>query len=151
MSATGLEVFDSTLQKTHIWLDEIMGDIAPDRRLAWHVLGAVLRAIRDRVPLEVGAHLGAQLPLLVRGTYYDQFRPEEIPLPIRSWDEFLALVSLGLVDLDPPIAPARAAEAVFRVLSRHVSKGQVDKIQQALPTAIRERWSTAVDPSATAG
>lgn len=42
MSATGLEVFDKTLQTTNIWLDEIMGAIGPDRHLAWHVLGAVL-------------------------------------------------------------------------------------------------------------
>ena len=73
MSATGLDVFDKTLQTTHIWLDELMEEIGPDRQVAWHVLGAVLRAVRDRVPLELAVHLGAQLPLLIRGTYYDQW------------------------------------------------------------------------------
>ena len=64
MSATGLDVFDKTLQTTHIWLDELMGEIGPDRQVAWLVLGAVLRAVRDRVPLELAVHLGAQLPIL---------------------------------------------------------------------------------------
>src|SRR5215207_3528430 len=73
MSATGLDVFDKTLQSTHIWLDELMQEIGPDRKVAWHVLGAVLRGIRDRVPLELAVHLGGQLPILIRGTYYDQW------------------------------------------------------------------------------
>src|SRR5215216_2105665 len=51
MSATGLDVFDKTLQTTNTWLDEIMAKIGPDRQLAWHALGAVLRALRDRLPL----------------------------------------------------------------------------------------------------
>jgi uncharacterized protein (DUF2267 family) len=41
MSATGLEVFDKNLQTINIWLDEIMADYGPDRRVAWHMLGAV--------------------------------------------------------------------------------------------------------------
>ena len=62
MSASGLDVFDKTLQTTHIWLDALMRDeaIGPDRRIAWHVLGAALRAVRHRVPLDLAAHLGAQ-------------------------------------------------------------------------------------------
>jgi uncharacterized protein (DUF2267 family) len=67
MSATGLDVFDKTLQTTHSWLDEIMTKIGPDRQLAWHVLGSVLRTVRDRLPLGLAVHLGAQLPILVRG------------------------------------------------------------------------------------
>ena len=79
MSATGLDVFDKTVQITNIWLNEIMEDIGPDRRLAWKVLSVVLRKIRDRVPVELAAHLGAELPLLVRGAYYDQFEPAKQP------------------------------------------------------------------------
>ena len=49
MSTTGLDVFDRTLQKTNTWLDEIMAELGPDRHVAWHVLGAVLHAVRDRI------------------------------------------------------------------------------------------------------
>ena len=73
MSATGLDVFDKTLQTTHIWLNEIIEVIGPDKQVAWHVLGAVLRTLGDRVPLPVAVHLGAELPLWVRGLYYDQW------------------------------------------------------------------------------
>ena len=69
MSATGLDVFAKTLQTTNIWLDEIMAAIGPNRQLAWHVLGATLRELRDRLPLEEASHFGAQLPVLIRGVY----------------------------------------------------------------------------------
>ena len=65
MSTTGLDVFDKTVQTTNIWLDDIMERMGPDRHVAWHILGAVLRVLRDRLPLDDAAHLGAQLPLLV--------------------------------------------------------------------------------------
>jgi uncharacterized protein (DUF2267 family) len=75
MSKTGLDVFDKTIQTTNIWLDEIMQVLGPDRRLAWKVLSIVLHKLRDRLPVEASAHLSAELPLLVRGVYYDQFQP----------------------------------------------------------------------------
>lgn len=45
MSASGIAVFDKTLQTTHIWLDDLMADQGLDRQLAWHVLGAVLHTL----------------------------------------------------------------------------------------------------------
>ena len=83
MSANGLEVFDKTLETTHIWLGEIMEDIGPDRQVAWKVLSVVLHKLRDRLPIGVAAHLGAQLPLLVRGVYYDQVQPSRLPRGVR--------------------------------------------------------------------
>ena len=69
-----------------------METIGPDRGVAWHVLGAVLRTLSDRLPLGLAAHLGAQLPLLVRGTYYDQFQPGHDMERVATEDEFLARV-----------------------------------------------------------
>ena len=48
MSATGLDVFDKTLQTTNTWLDEISEALGPDRRLAWKVLSVVPHKLRDR-------------------------------------------------------------------------------------------------------
>jgi hypothetical protein len=59
MSATGLDVFDKTLQTTHIWLDETMAEIGSNRQVAWHVLGTVLRTVRDRIPLQLPGEVQA--------------------------------------------------------------------------------------------
>ncbi len=142
MSATGLEVFDKTLQTTNIWLNEIMDRLGPDRQLAWKALSVVLHKLRDRLPLELSAHLGAQLPLLVRGNYYDQFEPGRIPADCRSPEEFTEEVAEWLSDARP-VDPADAIAAVFGVLERHLSEGQVAKIRGALPKGIRMLWDGA--------
>jgi uncharacterized protein (DUF2267 family) len=142
MSATGLDVFDKTLQTTHIWLDEIMEAIGPDRQIAWKVLSAVLHRLRDRLPVELSAHLGAQLPLLIRGVYYDQFQPGRQPTACNNAEEFVAEIAEWLSDVRP-IDPDEAAKTVFAVLSRHVSPGQITKVKDALPRGVRMMWDGA--------
>lgn len=139
MSATGLVVFDRTLQTTNTWLGEIMESVGPDRQVAWHLLGAVLRALRDRLPLGLAAHLGAQLPLLVRGTYYDRWRPSEEPAAWRSLDEFLAIVSDDMEGVRP-VNAKEGAQSVFKVLNHHVDPGQVRNVREALPEEVRGLW-----------
>ena len=139
MSNTGLEVFDKTVQLTNTWLGEIMERLGPDRQLAWHVLGAVLRTVRDRLPLGLAAHLGAQLPLLVRGTYYDQWQPNQDPQKWRSEEEFLSLVSEKLRNVRP-VSPVEAARAVFMVLNHHIEPAQAGHVRDALPEEVRRIW-----------
>ena len=72
MSQTGVTAFDSTLQTTNVWLHEIMDRMCwQDKHRAYHGLRAVLHALRDRLPVDQAAALGAQLPMLVRGFYYE--------------------------------------------------------------------------------
>ena len=139
MSATGLVVFDKSLQTTNTWLGEIMDTVGPDRQVAWHVLGAVLRAMRDRMPLGLAAHLGAQLPLLVRGAYYDRWQPSEQPADWRSLDDFLSIVSEDM-EGSRPVDPKEGARSVFEVLNHHVDPGQVSNVKQALPQDVRALW-----------
>lgn len=138
MPATGLDVFDKTLQSTHIWLDELTDAVGPDRQVAWHVLGVVLRVLRDRVPLGLAAHLGSQLPILIRGSYYDQWEPDKAPLKIRDTDEFLSCISEEFGDIRP-VNAKDATRAVFAILSKHIDLGQARKVQEALPEDIRRQ------------
>lgn len=146
MSANGLEVFDKTLETTHIWLKEIMADLGPDKQVAWKVLSTVLHKLRDRLSINLAAHLGAQLPLLVRGVYYDQFEPSKMPSECRSRDDFIEEVAEWLSDTRP-VDPEAAIRTVFKVLSRHISQGQVDHVKQALPKSVRQMWD---EPETTA-
>jgi uncharacterized protein (DUF2267 family) len=76
---------------------------------------------------------------LVRGLYYDQWRPAALPSRERSLDEFLARVGAGLRDTRP-VNVREAVEAVFRVLTKHIAKGQADKVAGELPAEIRTLW-----------
>src|SRR5437763_1759756 len=142
MSATGLDVFDKTLQTTNIWLDEIIDQIGPDRRVAWKVLSVVLHKLRDRLPVDLAAHLSAELPLLVRGVYYDQYEPSRQPTGTQTFEELCDEVGKWLTDTRP-VNARDAIHAVFRTLSRHIPAGQIKKVQQSLPQSIRIAWETA--------
>lgn len=151
MSATGLEVFDKTIQTTNIWLDEIMASIGPDRHTAWKVLSTVLHKLRDRLPQDVSAHLAAQLPLLVRGVYYDLYEPAKQPRVVTTADQFVEEVAKWLSDTRL-VDPKEGVGAVFQVLGRHVSQGEIAKVRAALPKSIRALWTaeSLLEPSSSA-
>jgi len=139
LSATGLEVFDKTLQTTNIWLKQIMEATGPDRHRAYRVLGAVLHALRDRLTIDEVAHLGAQLPLLVRGLYYDQWHPAGKPERMRHEEDFLAAVAAQLDDIRP-VNTEDAARAVFAVLEAHIAHGEIEDVKAMLPAQLRRLW-----------
>lgn len=140
MTQTGLEVFDKTVQTTNSWLNEIIEDIGPDRQNALHALRAVLHPLRDRLPIDEVAHLGAQLPMLVRGIYYEDWRPSVNPTPIREKGEFLACVQQGLENRARSMDPKDVTQAVFKVIGHHVSEGEVGEVKGCLPKELQNLW-----------
>lgn len=139
MSSSAVPVFDKTLQTTHIWLNEIGEELGTDEQLSWRVLSAVLHAVRDRLPVGLAAHLGSQLPLMVRGSYYDQFRPSELPKRMRSADQFLEMIAQEL-QFSRPVDVQAALRTVFHVLSRHLTPGEIGNVREALPEEVRAMW-----------
>jgi uncharacterized protein (DUF2267 family) len=139
MSSTGLEVFDETLHKTNTWLKEIAQVLGPDRHRAYHALRAVLHCLRDRLTVDEAAQLGDQLPMLVRGIYYEAWHPAGKPEKIRTREEFLARISTHLPKARP-INAEDAARAVFQVLEKHVTAGESEDVVQAMPQEIRTLW-----------
>jgi uncharacterized protein (DUF2267 family) len=139
MSATGLEVFDQTLQKTNIWLKEIMEHLGPDRQRAYHALRAVLHTLRDRLTVEEAAHLSAQLPLLIRGIYFEGWHPAHKPTKERAKQEFLEQVAARLKGVEP-INPETATRAVLEVLEHNIDQAEAAQVRHMLPKALQELW-----------
>ena len=141
MSQTSLAPFDSTIQTTNVWLNDVLEPLGwQDRYRAYHALRAVLHALRDRLPVEQAAALGAQLPLLIRGFYYEGWHPHGKPVKERKKEEFLAHVAAAFKE-DPDAKPEDVARAVFGVIARHVTLGEVNHVKFSLPGEIRSLWS----------
>jgi uncharacterized protein (DUF2267 family) len=136
MTTTGLEVFDKTVQTTNIWLKEIGEQIGPDRQRCYQALRAVLFSLRDRLTPDEAAHLAAQLPMLVRGIYYEGYRPAGKPERIRSRDEFLEKIDTHLQQTRT-LGADEAVRAVFKVLDHYLDPGEMAEVKQALPHEIR--------------
>jgi len=140
MSATSLDVFDTTLHKTNILLNDLMGALGTeDRHEAYTALRATLHALRDRLGVEEVAQLGAQLPLLIRGLYYEGWDPTAKPVRERHLEQFLDRISREIRG-NHRLDPEQAARAVFIALAEHVSSGEIDDIKSALPAEIRRLW-----------
>jgi uncharacterized protein (DUF2267 family) len=139
MSSTGLEVFDETIQKTNLWLKEIAEAVGSDRHRAYQALRAVLQGLRDRLPINEAAQLGDQLPMLIRGIYYEGWHPAGKPERIRSREEFLERVGSHFGKV-LPVDLENAVRAVFKVLENHVSAGEIHDVLQVLPLELRTLW-----------
>lgn len=136
MTDTGIDAFDTTLQTTNTWLHDIMKQLGvEDRHAAYHALRIVLHALRDRLSVDQAAALGSQLPMLIRGIFFEGWQPQGKPLRIRHKDEFLQPVAKQLTrgGFDPEMV----TRTVFDVLSKHVSKGEARHLKRALPGEIR--------------
>ena len=140
MHPTTLELFTETIVKTGQWIDDLMIEMGTsDPRQAYSVLRAVLHVLRDRLTVDEAVNLGAQLPMLVRGFYYDGWRPQGRPAKYRHKTEFLHLVAESYGGLTT-IEQEAAVEAVFRLLSRHVTGGEVRHLRGQLPAEVRDLW-----------
>jgi uncharacterized protein (DUF2267 family) len=140
MSATRLEVFDQTLHKTNIWLNDVMATLgSQDRHEAYIALRATLHTLRDRLTIEEATQLAAQLPMLVRGFYYEGWNPNGKPDKVRHRDEFLARIEQEL-PINGQADPECIARAVFAVLAKRVTEGEMADVEHVLPRDIRVLW-----------
>jgi uncharacterized protein (DUF2267 family) len=140
MSETGIDAFDTTLQKTSIWLNEVMEQMAwEDRHRAYSTLRAVLHALRDRLIPDEAVKLGTQLPMLIRGFYYEGWHPAGKPLKYRHKEDFLKQVTAELRGLERAELE-KAVSAVFTVLSTEIPDGETQKVKDQLPAEVRELW-----------
>jgi uncharacterized protein (DUF2267 family) len=140
MSATGLDVFDTTLHKTNSWLHDLMQVLGwQDRHKAYLALRATLHALRDRLTVEEVAQLGAQLPMLIRGFYYEGWDPTDKPLRERHKEQFLARIEQQFRGNDR-VDPEQLAHAVFAVLANRVTEGEIEDVKHVLPAEIRDLW-----------
>ena len=127
------------VQQAQEWLKQLRdyGDLA-DEQAAYSVLRAVLHQLRDRLTHEEAADLGAQLPLVVRGIYFEGYRPSHVPEKVRSKQDFLDGVA---AKLQPHrIAPEPAVRVVFAILAQHCDLGEIADVIDQLPKEIKGLW-----------
>ena len=141
MSTTGLRIFDDTLHKTHTWLNELMELLGwQDKQKAYLALRATLHTLRDRMLPDEVLHLGAQLPMLIRGLYYEGWKPREERLKERTLQEFLNHISVHFELTDRNLDFEKIAHAVFIVLNRHIDHGEINQIRTMMPEEVRAIW-----------
>lgn len=140
MSQANIPAFEHANQTAHLWINEILDRAGiTDRHVALQGLRGVLHSLRDRLPLEQAVELAGQLPLLIRGIYYEGWNPHGKPLKERKKEAFLAHVQEAIVN--PAIDVESLTRAVFGVLAKHVSPGEIKHVKISLPKEIQSLWA----------
>jgi uncharacterized protein (DUF2267 family) len=106
------------------------------RHQAYNALRAVLHALRDRLPPEVAIKLGAQLPILVRGIYYEGWHAAGTPTRERHVEDFAEHV-LSELPREFPVDALSVARGVFEILWEKLDPGEFEKVLNYLPAALR--------------
>lgn len=128
-----------TVQQTQEWLKELRdnADLA-DEAEALSVLRSVLHQLRDRLTPEEAIELGAQLPIIVRGVYYEGWRPARTPEKVRSKEKFLDEITIKLLPRRVP--PEIAVRDVFALIAHHCDPGEISDVIAQLPADIKDLW-----------
>jgi uncharacterized protein (DUF2267 family) len=137
MSIRSVDAVERSVQKTNEWVKAMAAELGTDdREDAWRVLRADLQVLRDELTVDEAAQLAAQLPMVLRGAFWEGFNPGHQPQKLRHREEFLARVAerAQLSDLSEA---ARAAQATTRVLSEHITAGELDDVFAQLPGEVR--------------
>lgn len=141
MTTRGLEMLDHTVQLTHQWIDELDRELGwNDKHRTWRLLRAVLQATRDCLPIAESADFAAQLPVLIRGVYFEHWRPKEEFHGRMTLDRFLQKVNESFRN-DPVEDLADAVTQSTRFLATKVSAGEISDVLNSLPTQIRLLWA----------
>lgn len=136
MAERGLEGIDETVHLTYAWIDEVAARMGSDRHHGFQALRTFLQLLRDHLPLDEAAQLAAQLPVLLRGFFYEGWDPGHNLLHERGGEEFVArfMERCAVKTIDPE----KAIPAAWAVLRKHVSEGEVKDVFQSLPKGVRD-------------
>jgi uncharacterized protein (DUF2267 family) len=146
--STGLDTFDKTIQESNLWLKDVTERLnTNDRHHAYSTLRAVLHALRDRIGPENAAHLGAQLPMLLRGLFYEGWDPTGKPTKERHETAFLAHIARELPRADEDEVE-QGVYAAFDVLSKHIDRGAAVKLAGMFPQELRKFWPAFIQEAA---
>ena len=136
MTSVHVEAIDRSPEKAHVWLNELAAELGDaDRQAAYRILRAFLHTLRDRLGVDEAAQLAAQLPLLVRGIYYEGWDPSSTPRRYRDPTEFLDRVAHEAL-LHGDTEASFAVSAAAAVLRKHISAGELDDVLDVLPAPI---------------
>jgi uncharacterized protein (DUF2267 family) len=130
---------NQAVQATQDWIDALT------QRLGWHdrqqvcrAFLATLHALRDAMARNQAIYLGAQLPTLLRGFYYEGWHPDGRS-GAKSRGAFLERIHDG-VHRDPGIDAEEVAHAVFALLAARLPEAELEDARAATPKPLHGFW-----------
>ena len=138
--ATNIPGFTSAANQAQQWVNELAADLGWDERRSYRLLRSFLHTLRDWLSPGEMADLSAQLPLLVRGIFFEGWQPGKSPAADRSKDNFVSRVWTDLAREESLGDPDHAITMVFRLLERHLDAGELKQVRSTMKKGLRQLW-----------
>jgi uncharacterized protein (DUF2267 family) len=135
---TGYSAFNKTVDKTnHILrkIEDAYGWPKERRNQSYAALRSVLHALRDRLTIEEIPQLAAQLPMLVKGIYYEGWDPTKTPMKMNA-DEFLSRIRQEF-RWELPDGVDRLVRTVLSAIRDQISQGEWEDVRSSVPADLR--------------
>lgn len=133
--SSGVDTLDRSIHHANAWLADLTGELGEDRRAAYRILRSFLHLLRDRLTVEEGSHLAAQLPHLWRGVFYEGWHPGRPPEGYHDRAIFLERLA-DEAQLAGATEASIATEACAKVLRAHVDEGEYQHVLNVLPSGL---------------
>jgi uncharacterized protein (DUF2267 family) len=140
MTAQGLEVIDHSVHLTHEWINELAARLGwSSKRSALRLMRVTLRHVRDHLMVNEMAQVSAQLPIMIRGFFFEGWVPKRTLTKERNVDDFIGAITAQMDEAEE-YRGRDDIKCVFDLLNNRLSLGEVEDIRATLPTAIRDLW-----------
>ncbi|WP_296422892.1 DUF2267 domain-containing protein [Yoonia sp.] len=135
-----IHVFDRTVHEAHDWVNELTGRLDwTSERDALRLLRTVMCRVRDHLPVNEMAQFSAQLPIILRGMFYEGWQPKLTPVHERRAADFIDTIQQDVGDILDYRGPADIT-AVFKLINARISRGEVEDVRANLPAQLRDMW-----------
>jgi uncharacterized protein (DUF2267 family) len=139
--------FNKYAAKGNEFLDELAIELGfpENRKLSGRILRSTLHALRDLIPVEESFQLISQLPFVITALYIEEWKFHKKGKRIKHVKDFVKKVihedfPVGHHDFQTAKDGENAVMAVFKVLRRHVSAGEIDDILATMPKELHKLW-----------
>ena len=133
-------MFVHTLRNTHEWLDEMSAILGTrDEEMVSRALRSSLHALRDSLTASDAVAFGVQLPMLIRGLYYEGWHPRTDQPSIANPSTFLSRIASEGPD---GVDPERIARAACAVIAKHVEPGPWEHALHLVPGPLHRFGAT---------
>ena len=135
---------DKSTQKTKEWLHEFQDELGwENENMTYIAFRSVIQTLRDRLPVEEAVELGDELPMVMKGMYYEGYRATGKPEKIKNREEFFEKVQEK--SSKKPINTQQATSATFSLLQRKLGGGgEIKQVKDNLHKDIQKFWESSV-------
>jgi len=134
-----IQDYDEAVRSAEEWVDDMTKRLGwQDRQRAYSALLAVFHALRDCLQRDDAIYLGAQLPTLLRGLYYDGWHPGT-HTAAKKRDAFLARIH-DSIHRDPAVDPEQVARAALALMAARLPAVELEDAKAAMPKDLHNLW-----------